>query len=205
MKFSALLLGAAAVLAQAAAEVEVRDVAYVVKTVVDARIEVRVDSAGKTAHVFRRINTDVPAELQKRACPKNNCLRALVARPAVASTFCATYTTAVSTGVAPFTQCANSAKLSEACSCQYPVSRRSRWKTRGVAPGINRIMLYLLTGFRPRRPAFLRALPAPSLRPHNAAAAAASTRLAPAPALKLRVRSSLNVLSGDMKLINEAT
>ena len=64
------------------------------------------------------------AELVKRGCTKNNCLRAMIDRPAAATTFCATYTTAVSTGVGQFTQCDNAAKATTACSCLYPVSPR---------------------------------------------------------------------------------
>ena len=122
MKLSSILVGAAAFLSGAVLSVDVKEVEYVVRTVIDARIEVRVDPAGKTDHVYRRIETSPPEHLFKRACAKNNCLRAVIARPTVASTFCATYTAATIGGVGPFTQCDSPAKLSSACSCQYPVS-----------------------------------------------------------------------------------
>jgi len=142
MKLSSILVGVAALLSHAvlAADAPAEDEgpSYVIKTVISARIEVRVDKYGYTVHNYLPIAVEAEptddseaepageagptAELIKRGCTRNNCLRALVARPAQASSFCATYTTAVSTGVGPFTQCDNSKTLSSACTCEIPVS-----------------------------------------------------------------------------------
>lgn len=65
---------------------------------------------------------DGGSHLNKRGCTSNNCLRAMVARPDAATSFCNAFTTAVSSGVAPFTQCVGAAKASSACSCLVPVS-----------------------------------------------------------------------------------
>lgn len=55
-------------------------------------------------------------------CNRDNCLRALVATPTKASSFCATYTTTTNTATSalgPYTSfCANSpSRVSSACSC----------------------------------------------------------------------------------------
>ncbi|KAL8367542.1 hypothetical protein RB599_003431 [Gaeumannomyces hyphopodioides] len=64
-----------------------------------------------------------PAALGKRDCTHNNCLRAMIARPDAATSFCRTYTTAApQTAVAPFTQCSGAAKASSACTCFVPVA-----------------------------------------------------------------------------------
>ncbi|RKU49148.1 hypothetical protein DL546_008244 [Coniochaeta pulveracea] len=63
---------------------------------------------------------DGGSHLNKRGCTSNNCLRAMVARPDAATSFCNAFTTAVSSGVAPFTQCVGAAKASSACSCLVP-------------------------------------------------------------------------------------
>ena len=124
MRLSSVIAGAVAFLS--AANIAA-DVAYVVRTVIDARIEVRVDATGHTGYIYSRIEPTSPAqfhELAKRACPKNNCQRALNARPELASAFCATYTTTVNPGIgSTFTQCDSNAKLTRACACNYPVSR----------------------------------------------------------------------------------
>jgi len=63
--------------------------------------------------------------VDKRDCTHNNCLRAMIARPAQATAFCNTYTTAVSAGVGPFTQCSKGpTQASSACSCFVPVRRK---------------------------------------------------------------------------------
>jgi len=126
MKLSSILAGAAALLSHAVLAAEGEGVGYVIKTVINARIEVRVDEYGYTVHNYQRLEDREPLptgdnQLVKRACSKNNCVRALIARPAQASSFCATYTTASSAGVGPFTQCDNSKTLSAACTCQVPV------------------------------------------------------------------------------------
>ena len=59
--------------------------------------------------------------LQKRDCTKNNCLRAMIARPSSASEFCATYTTAPSTAPSPFPNCGQATQASAACTCFAPV------------------------------------------------------------------------------------
>jgi hypothetical protein len=125
MKTSSVLSAAALLIGAVLAEEVKKDLGYVVKTVYEAKIEVRVDDFGFTVLNYQPIPSAKPTvnELAKRACAKNNCLRALISRTAIASPFCATYTTAASTGVGPFTQCENAAKLSSACSCQYAVSR----------------------------------------------------------------------------------
>jgi hypothetical protein len=61
-------------------------------------------------------------QLDKRACAKNNCIRAMIARPDAATTFCQAYTTTSSAGVGQFTQCDSPSKASAACSCVVPVS-----------------------------------------------------------------------------------
>ena len=127
MKLSTVLAGASALLSNVVLASE-DGPNYVVKSVIEARIEVRVDEFGFTVHNYQPIvaaadPTNNGHELMKRQCPRNNCLRALASRTAQATAFCATYTTAVSTGVGPFTQCDNSQKLSQACSCQVAVSR----------------------------------------------------------------------------------
>ncbi|KAL8289441.1 hypothetical protein RB597_001175 [Gaeumannomyces tritici] len=63
-----------------------------------------------------------PAALGKRDCTHNNCLRAMIARPDAATSFCRTYTTAAppQTTVAPFTQCSSAPKASSACTCFVP-------------------------------------------------------------------------------------
>ncbi|KLU81141.1 hypothetical protein MAPG_00236 [Magnaporthiopsis poae ATCC 64411] len=61
-----------------------------------------------------------PPVLGKRDCTHNNCLRAMIARPESATSFCRTYTTAVQSTVEPFTQCTGPAKASSACSCFVP-------------------------------------------------------------------------------------
>lgn len=65
---------------------------------------------------------DDAASLFKRDCTANNCVRALKARPDAATSFCRSFTTAVNTNVAPFTQCVGAAKASSACTCLVPVS-----------------------------------------------------------------------------------
>jgi hypothetical protein len=79
----------------------------------------RIDLADGTV-ASHWVEGEEPA-LQKRGCTKNNCLRALIARPAAGSAFCSTYTAAVNTADNPFTNCAKATMASTACSCFAPV------------------------------------------------------------------------------------
>jgi hypothetical protein len=82
-----------------------------------AAVHTEMNDDGSIKSVFFDNNS-----LEKRDCTANNCLRALRGRPESATSFCRTYTTAVVTTVAPFTQCGSPGKASSACSCYVPVS-----------------------------------------------------------------------------------
>jgi len=63
--------------------------------------------------------------IKKRECARNNCVRAMIARPSSATSFCQTFTATVQTAsaaVSPFRQCDKGpVQASSACSCLVPV------------------------------------------------------------------------------------